>query len=150
LSRPSALSRYASVHDFETLTLERQRRLTFNQESFGEGNDMLVSGDCVNRAAIIAAIVTSTLPFSSPSLAASDAEMAGDKMTGAFRCLTYARMFHDYKEEQRLFQIGVKAGREFAEQFRSDPKFSEITAYVPSTDFLVGIMYNEQTTKAHD
>ena len=111
---------------------------------------MLVSGDCVNRAAIIAAIVTSILPFSSPSLAASDAEMAGDKMTGAFRCLTYARMFHDYKEEQRLFQIGVKAGREFAEQFRSDPKFSEITAYVPSTDFLVGIMYNEQTTKAHD
>jgi hypothetical protein len=71
----------------------------------------------MNRAAIIATIVASMLSFPSLSLAASDAEIggSGDKMSGAFRCSTYAQLFHDQKEQQRLFQIGLKAGRDYVE-----------------------------------
>ena len=107
----------------------------------------------MNSAAIVATIVTSILAFSSPSLAASEEEMAGNKISGAFRCATYARMFDDQKEQVRLFQIGLKAAREFAEAFKSDPKLSEqLMTYIPgiSTDFVVGMMYGEQSTKAYD
>ena len=60
----------------------------------------------MRRATIVATMV---IAFSSHSLAASDAEIAksGEKMSAAFKCLTYARMFHDYKEEDRLFLIGL-------------------------------------------
>ena len=41
----------------------------------------------MSRAPIVATIVTGILSFSSPSVAASDAELAafGDKMSGAFK-----------------------------------------------------------------
>ena len=60
----------------------------------------------MNRAAIVATIVTSILAFSPPSLAASDEELGklGDKMRGAFRCSTYASMFYDQKEEHGCFK----------------------------------------------
>ena len=69
--------------------------------------------DHMNRATTIATIVASILSLPSLSLAASDAEISGlgDKMSGAFKCSTYAQLFHDQKEQQRLFQIGLKAGR---------------------------------------
>jgi hypothetical protein len=65
----------------------------------------------MSRAAMVATIVTGILVFSSPTLAVSDEEIGrvGDKMSSAFRCSTYAQMFHDQKEQQRLFQIGLKA-----------------------------------------
>jgi hypothetical protein len=74
----------------------------------------------MSRAAIIATIVavTSIPAFSSPSLAASDEEVLGqfaDKMSGAFRCSAYAGISHDSKEQKRLFQIGLKAARDFVE-----------------------------------
>ena len=68
----------------------------------------------LRRAAIVATMITGMIPFLSPCLAASDAEISsvGEKMSGAFKCSTYASLFHDGKEQQRLFQIGLKAGRE--------------------------------------
>jgi hypothetical protein len=59
--------------------------------------------------------------FPSPSLAASDEEIghAGDKMSSTFKCVTYAQMSHDQKEQQRLFQIGLKAGRDYVEGLKS-------------------------------
>jgi hypothetical protein len=70
----------------------------------------------MSRAAVVATIVASILSFPSLSLAANDAEIGGlgDIMSGAFRCSTYAQLFHDQKEQQRLFKIGLKAGRDYA------------------------------------
>jgi len=108
----------------------------------------------MSRAAIVATVVTSTLAFLSFSFAASDEEIghSADKMRSAFRCLTYARMFHDYKEEQRLFQIGLKAARDFYEgiKSRSDPTIGEVMAHWVSADFMVGLTYDRETTKAYD
>jgi hypothetical protein len=110
----------------------------------------------MSRAAIIlATIFTCILPVSSVSLAASDAEIGslGDKMSGAFKCSTYASIFHDQKEQQRLFQIGLKAGREYVEGLKSrdDPK-SELLTFMRGvpTDFVVGQMYESESTHAYD
>ena len=55
----------------------------------------------MSRAAIVATIVTSMIALSPPSLAASDGEIVslGDKMSGAFKCSTYASLFHDQIEQ---------------------------------------------------
>jgi len=95
----------------------------------------------MDRAVIVVTIVTSTIAFSSLSLAATDEEIgrSGDKMNAAFRCLTYARMFHDYKEEKRLFEIGLKAARDFVEGARrNDPKLRELWAELNSPSERVG------------
>jgi len=116
-------------------------------------------GDYMSRVAIVATIATTIatciLAFLSPSLAASDAEIGGlgDKMSGAFRCSTYASLFHDQKEQQRLFQIGLKAGRDYVEGLKSrdDPKSETLTFMREvSTDFVVGQMYEAQSTHAYD
>src|SRR5262249_14860361 len=112
----------------------------------------LLWGDYMRRAAIIATIVTSTLAFSSFSLAASDEEIghAADKMRGAFRCSIYAGTFNDLKESNRLFEIGLKAGRDFVEgmKSRNDPATEYMRGM--STDFMVGSMWQMETTKADD
>jgi hypothetical protein len=111
----------------------------------------------MSRAAIIlATIFTGILPFSSLSLAASDAEIGSfsDKMSGAFKCSTYASLFHDQKEQQRLFQIGLKAGRDYVEGLKSrdDLAKGEMSAFIRgvSTDFVVGQMYESESTHAYD
>src|SRR3974390_1778458 len=110
----------------------------------------------MSRAAIIVAtIVTSTLAFSSFSRAASDEEIngLGDKMSGAFRCSTYAQLMHDQKEQQRLFQIGLKAGRDYVEGLKSrDDPTSEMLRFIRgvSTDFVVGQLYESESTHAYD
>jgi hypothetical protein len=109
----------------------------------------------MSRAIVLATIFTGILPFSPVSLAASDAEInsVGDKMSGAFKCATYASMFHDQKEQQRLFQIGLKAGREYVEGLKSrdDPK-SELLTFMRAapTDFVVGQMYESESTHAYN
>jgi hypothetical protein len=69
--------------------------------------------------------VSCVLAFSSPSLAASDEELGhlGDKMSGAFRCATYAGMSDDYKEQKRLFQKAAISpwrisGRSISERYQ--------------------------------
>ena len=65
-------------------------------------------------------------------------------------------MFNDWKEQQRLFQIGLKAGRDFVEGMKSrtdpNPSVGGMLAFVRgvSTDFMVGSMYDSETTKALD
>jgi hypothetical protein len=107
------------------------------------------------RAAIVATIFTSVLSFSSSSLAASDAEIGSfsDKMSGAFKCSTYASLFHDQKEQQRLFQIGLQAGRDYVERLKSrDDPTSEMSTFIRgvSTDFVVGQLYEAESTHAYD
>jgi hypothetical protein len=110
----------------------------------------------MSRAAVIVAtIFSSILAFSPPTLAAGDAEIGsfGDKMSGAFRCSTYAQLFLDQKEQQRLFQIGLKAGRDFVEGLKSrDDPTSEMSTFIRgvSTDFVVGQMYESESTHAYD
>jgi hypothetical protein len=63
-------------------------------------------------------------------------------------------MFHDQKDQVRLFQIGLKAARDFVEGLKSrdDAFMRDLNAYMPgvSTDFMVGRMYEIETTKASD
>ena len=109
----------------------------------------------MSRTATVSTIVASIVAFSSPALAASDEELvhSSDLMVGAFRCAIYAHLFNDLKEQQRLFQIGLKAGRDLVEgmKSRNDSPMSEATKYLPgaSTDFLVGSMYDSETAKAY-
>jgi hypothetical protein len=83
------------------------------------------TGGYMSRAAIVATIVTSILAFSSPSFAASEEEVGkfGAKMSGAFKCSVYAGDSNDLKEHQRLFQIGLKAARDFVEGGEKPQKF---------------------------
>ena len=109
----------------------------------------------MSRAAIAATIVTSILAFSSFSLASTDEEIGslGDKMSDAFKCSTYASLFHDQKEQQRLFQIGLKAGRDYVEGLKSrDDPTSEMSTFIRgvSTDFVVGQLYEAESTHAYD
>ena len=105
----------------------------------------------MSRTAIVATIVTSILAFSSPSIAASDEELGhlGELVSAAFKCSTYAAESNDPKEEERLFQIGLKAARDFVEGMKNQMKYKEYLGGV-STDFVVGMMYKEQSDKADD
>jgi hypothetical protein len=100
-------------------------------------------------------IVAGILVFSSTCFAASDEELGrlSDKMSGAFRCSVYAGMFDDLKDQQRLFQIGLKAARDFVEGMKSrddNNPVKGLQTYMPgaSTDFLVGQMYDLQEKQA--
>ena len=109
----------------------------------------------MGRAAIAATMVASMLSFPSLSVAASDAEISGlgDKMSSAFRCSTYAQLSQDQKEQQRLFQIGLTAGRDYVEGLKSrDDPTSELLTFMRgvSTDFVVGQMYESESTHAYD
>ncbi len=109
----------------------------------------------MSRAAIVATIVTSMIAVSSSSRAASDAEIGsfGDKMSAAFKCSTSAQLFHDQKEQQRLFQIGLQAGRDYVEGLKSrDDPTSELSTFIRAapTDFVVGQMYESESTHAYD
>jgi hypothetical protein len=110
----------------------------------------------MRRAAIVATIINGMIAVSSSALAANDAEIVSfsDKMSGAFRCSTYAQLFHNKEEQQRLFQIGLKAGRDYVEGLKSrdDPTMSEMSTFIRgvSTDFVVGQMYESNSTRAYD
>jgi hypothetical protein len=114
-------------------------------------------GHLMSRAAIVATIVTSSLALSSPSFAASDEELAhlSDKMSGAFKCSIYAQLFDNQKEQKRLFQIGLKAGRNLVEGIKGGHVFGdgdEMMQYFlgVSTDFVVGQMYASDAEKAYN
>ena len=59
----------------------------------------------------------------------------------------------DQKEQQRLFQIGLKAGRDYVEGLKSrDDPTSEMSTFIRgvSTDFVVGQLYEAESTHAYD
>jgi hypothetical protein len=102
------------------------------------------------QSGIVATIVTSIFSFPSLSLAASDAEIGGlgDKMSGV-----HAHLFHDQKEQQPLFQIGRKPGRDYVERLKSrDDTNSELSTFIrgASTDFVVGQMYETESARKYD
>jgi hypothetical protein len=71
-------------------------------------------------------------------------------MSDAFRCSTYAQLFHDQKEQQRLFQIGLKAGRDYVGGLKSvDDPTSELLTFIRGvpTDFVVGQLYEAESTQ---
>lgn len=119
------------------------------------GEDIVIDKPVMGRAAVLVATVTSILAFLPSSFAASDAEIVSlsDKMSAAFKCSAYAQLFHDQKEQQRLFQIGLKAGHDYVEglKTRDDPT-SEMLRFIRgvSTDFVVGQMYESESTHAYD
>lgn len=110
----------------------------------------------MSRAAMVVTIVASVIAASSASLAASDAEIVSfsDKMSSAFKCSTYAQLLHNKEEQQRLFQVGLKAGRDYVERLKSrdDPTMGETSTFIKgvSTDFVVGQMYESDSTHAYD
>ena len=63
-------------------------------------------------------------------------------------------MFDDQKEQVRLFQIGLKAARDLVEgmKSRTESPLSQLPKYMPgaSADFVLGMMYSNETTKAYD
>jgi hypothetical protein len=112
---------------------------------------------CLGRAKTmrVGIAVVMLVALSSPSSAASDAEIVSlsDKMSDAFRCSTYAQLIHDQKEQQRLFQIGLKAGRDYVEGLKSrDDPTSELSTFIRGvpTDFMVGQLYEADSTHAYD
>ena len=63
-------------------------------------------------------------------------------------------MLDELKEQQRLFQIGLKAGRDFVDGMKSSnvPPLNELQTYMPgaTTDFVVGQMFETESKKAYD
>ena len=77
----------------------------------------------------------------------------------AFQCSTFAEMSGNKQEQARLFEVGVKAGREFLEalknrQISPEAASSEVPIGVtmrlqgPSTDFIVGRIFESAAEDA--
>jgi hypothetical protein len=83
-------------------------------------------------------------------------------MFSAFQCGTYAAMSSNEKEKARLFEVGVKAGREFLDavnngQITYEAKYSVVPAavmerllYRPSTEFVLGRIFEFSTHAASE
>ncbi len=80
-------------------------------------------------------------------------------MWSAFECSVYADLSGNEMEQARLFDLGVKSGREFIEavntrQIPPDMLRVEVNAATldllqgPSTDFMVGRVYESAATAA--
>jgi hypothetical protein len=85
----------------------------------------------------------------------------GRVMWSAFQCATFAEMSGDTKEHERLFGIGLKAGRQFVEavqngQISPEAVRSEVpigvTMYLggPSVDFIIGRIFENAMGDAYD
>jgi hypothetical protein len=79
----------------------------------------------------------------------------------AFQCATYAEMSGDKKEQARLFDVAFKAARDFIEaakigQIPAEVARSQVPIGVsmllqgPSTDFIVGRIFENSTRDAYD
>jgi hypothetical protein len=110
------------------------------------------------------AVIAVTLLSWSPALAqTTEVEKArlARTMWSAFQCATYAELSKDQKEQERLFLIGVKAGRDFLEalkngQISRETASNEVPIGVigllggPSPDFIVGRVFENATRDAYD
>jgi hypothetical protein len=82
-------------------------------------------------------------------------------MWSAFQCSMLAEMTGDQNEQQRLFMVGIKSGRDFLDalkngQISRDNVEKEVpwgvTMYLagPSTDFIIGRIFQEATRDTYD
>jgi hypothetical protein len=107
--------------------------------------------------------ITGIFLFCLPCFAASDQNKArlGHTMWSAFVCGTYAEMSGDEKEQTRLFELGVKAGRDFlgareSHQITDDDLRNEVPFFMllvlqgPSTDFIIGRVFQFAYTRTFD
>jgi hypothetical protein len=103
------------------------------------------------------------LVFAGSTVLTAGAQSARDGrvMWSAFQCATFAEMSGDTKEQERLFTIGVKAGRQFVEalqnrQISPEAVNSEAPIGVtmrlsgPSVDFMIGRIFESATSDAYD
>lgn len=84
----------------------------------------------------------------------------GRVVWSAFQCAVYAEMAGDQKEQARLFDIGVKAGRNFLEALKGPGMPPEVQSEVPiavvillegpSPDFIVGRIFESAVRDAYD
>ncbi len=81
-------------------------------------------------------------------------------MWSAFSCATFAEMSGDKKEQERLFELGYKAGKSFVDGVRtktiSEAEIKEAPVGVlwhmggPTTDFVIGRIFEAATNDAFD
>ena len=81
-------------------------------------------------------------------------------MWEAFTCATYAEVVEDGDEQKRLFVIGLDVGREFVDKVKSggfEENAADKTPVAvllrlggPTTDFVVGRIYEGAAEYAHD
>jgi hypothetical protein len=82
-------------------------------------------------------------------------------MWSAFQCGTFAEMSGNEKEQARLFDVGLKAGRDFLDavktrQITPEVAKSEVPIGVsmllggPSTDFVIGRIFENALRDAYD
>jgi hypothetical protein len=116
-------------------------------------------GRRVDLAIFFAALMLATSP------AAGDKAKArlGRVMWSAFVCTTYAGMAEKEEEATRLFDAGLKAGRDFIDALKSGNISQEelhstvptgvtllLNEPVPSADFLIGRVYAMAQSYAYD
>ena len=118
-----------------------------------------------SNAATIAQAVACLLAISCSSVASAEdgIEKArlGRVMWSAFQCSIFGELSDNKKEQARLFQIGLKAGRDFLEalnanQITQEAMNTEVPVAVimmlqgPSIEFIVGRIYEAALSDAYD
>lgn len=82
-------------------------------------------------------------------------------MWSAFQCGMYAGMSGDEKEQARLFDVGIKAGRDFLESLNKKQIPTEIARQEvpigvssvlqgPTPDFIIGRIFENSSQDAYD
>lgn len=108
-------------------------------------------------------ISTVVLVLTSQTLLAADSNTKPNTarlMWSAFSCATFAELSGDRKEQERLFELGYKAGKIFVDGVRtktiSEAEVKEAPVGVlwhmggPTTDFVVGRIFEAATDDAYD
>ena len=111
------------------------------------------------RSILPLAILALAQPLS--AAAADDVLPMGRLMWSAFQCATYAGYAKIEKEPERLFNVGLKAGRVLVKavhdgKFTNEQLSTSIPLGVkmrlggPSVDFVVGVIYADASADAAD
>jgi hypothetical protein len=105
-----------------------------------------------------------TLLLAALSTGANANDKAGDSpaslAVSAFLCSTYAEMIGESNEQMRLFELGVKSARAYIEGVKSKtisentvkdiPLLFSVRLGGPSTDFMVGRVFEGTANHAYD
>ena len=107
-------------------------------------------------------VVAFLLCFGSTAMAqaAQDKARLARTMWSAFQCGTYAEMSGNDQEQARLFELGVKSGREFLEALKNrkiPPQIAEQEVPIgvsmllggPSVDFIIGRVFENAMGDAY-
>jgi hypothetical protein len=108
----------------------------------------------------IAAFGMALLALDAHAQTPTEKARTGRIVWSAFQCATYAEMAGNPKEQSRLFDLGVRAGRSFLEAFKGPGMPEEVQREVPigvlmllqgpSPDFIVGRIFENAMRDAYD